>query len=216
MLALAVVAAACADDLSDPADDLASTTTALESDATAQGANDATTSTAAFAFDDPAPASSLSSAFCPNNSGQPTRIDATDLRAEWATIEPNTPAEFTLESGAERDSVQFAFDDGTIVQGSAHPNNGQVFQIFVISQVDPQQPTADLASYLGHWRALLAVTEPDLTTDDHIGILSELNALGEGLDLTTMGGAISCQSRSYELAFDIELAAFIMSADLER
>lgn len=138
-------------------------------------------------------------------------IDWEDLRDDWAALDPVTPGPATFETGDERDSVQFTFDDGTIVQGSADKETGLITDLIVISPVDPQEPFSDLSTILDHWVTLLTITEPDLTPTERVGILIELGLVGDNLSLIEMNGSATRGDQAYEVVFDVELASFVLA-----
>lgn len=120
----------------------------------------------------------------------------------------------TLDPGDTYDSGQFTFDDGTIVQASVDQNRGDVVELFVVSPVNPQSPMQDLPAILNHWVDLLSFTEPRLTPQERVEILTELGVIGENLTLLEMNGNVDCRQRSYEVVFDVDLAAFVFGVDL--
>lgn len=151
---------------------------------------------------------------CRPNAGPNVRITWETLPERWAEVDDTTPSNPSYEAGTGQDSGQFTFDDGTIVQATLSQNQGEVTKLFVISPVDPQNPTADLPTMLNHWVAMLSLTEPRLTPQERVDILSALGVVGNNLTLLEMNGVVDCGQRAYEVAFDIELAAFIFGVDL--
>ena len=100
------------------------------------------------------------------------------------------------------------------MQATVNQNKGEIVELFVISPVDPQDPMADLPAILGHWVDMLSLTEPRLTPQERVDILSELGVVGENLTLLEMNGTVDCRQRTYEVVFDVDLAAFVFGVDL--
>lgn len=155
-----------------------------------------------------------SSNACRPNAGPNVRISWEVLPERWAEVDKATPVNPTYEAGTGQDSGQFTLADGTIVQATLSQDQGEVTKLFVISQVDPQNPTAELPTILNHWVAMLSLTEPLLTPQERVDILSALGVVGNNLTLLEMNGVVDCGQRAYEVAFDIELAAFVFGVDL--
>ncbi len=151
---------------------------------------------------------------CTPNAGPNVRLPWAGLPELWAGLDGIATPAATLDTGDGQDSGQFTFDDGTIVQATISQNQGEVVELFVISPVDPQDPMAELPAILGHWVDLLSFTEPLLTPQERVDILSELGVVGENLTLLEMNGTVDCRQRTYEVVFDVELAAFVFGVDL--
>lgn len=151
---------------------------------------------------------------CRPNAGPNVRLLWASLPELWAELDGIATPAATLDTGDGQDSGQFTFDDGTIVQATVNQNKGEVVELFVISPVDPQDPMADLPAILGHWVDMLSFTEPRLTPQERVDILSELGVVGENLTLLEMNGTVDCRQRTYEVVFDVELAAFVFGVDL--
>ena len=151
---------------------------------------------------------------CRPNAGPNVRLPWASLPELWAELDDIATPGATLDTGDGQDSGQFTFDDGTIVQATVNQNKGEVVELFVISPVDPQNPMADLPAILGHWVDMLSLTEPRLTPQERVDILSELGVVGENLTLLEMNGTVDCRQRTYEVVFDVELAAFVFGVDL--
>ena len=125
-----------------------------------------------------------------------------------------TPSGPDFETGEEFDVVQFTFVDETIVQGTVNNPDGILSDVIVISEVNPQDPFSNMPSILEHWVALLTITEPLLEPRERVAILVALGVVGDNLSLVEMNGSVQCGPRTYEVVFDIELAAFVFGADL--
>ncbi len=151
---------------------------------------------------------------CRPHAGPNVRISWENLPERWAEADEATPLNATYEPGTGQDSGQFTLDDGTIVQATLSQDQGEVSKLFVLSEVDPQNPTANLPSILNHWVAMLSLTEPLLTPQERVDILSALGVVGNNLTLLEMNGVVDCGQRVYEVAFDIDLAAFVFGVDL--
>ncbi|MDH3192898.1 MAG: hypothetical protein OEM40_01130 [Acidimicrobiia bacterium] len=132
----------------------------------------------------------------------------------WADLDGSAAPAATLDRGDGQDSGQFTFDDGTIVQATVNQNKGEVVELFVISPVNPQDPMADLPAILSHWVELLSLTEPRLTPQERVDLLSDLGVVGDNLTLLEMNGTVDCRQRTYEVVFDVDLAAFVFGVDL--
>ena len=151
---------------------------------------------------------------CPPKAGPNVRLSWATLPHLWADIDGSATPAATLDSGDGQDSGQFTFDDDTIVQATVNQNTGEVVEVFVISPVNPQNPMADLPAILSHWVDLLSLTEPLLTPQERVEILSHLGVVGDDLTLLEMNGIVDCRQRTYEIVFDVELAAFVFGVDL--
>lgn len=153
---------------------------------------------------------------CRPNAGPNVRIRWDDLAAQWAALDGIATPVATFDVGDGQDSGQFTFDDGTIVQATVSQNQGEIVELFVISPVDPPNPMAGLPVILDHWVDMLTLTEPRLTPVERVGLLQELGVVGENLTLLDMNGIVECRQRTYEVAFDVDLAAFVFGVDLSR
>lgn len=151
---------------------------------------------------------------CRANAGPNVRIRWDELAAQWAALDGIATPEATLDAGNGQDSGQFSFDDGTIVQATVSQNKGEIVELFVISPVDPPNPMAGLPTILDHWVGMLTLTEPRLTPSERVGLLQELGVVGQNLTLLDMNGTVECRQRTYEVAFDVDLAAFVFGVDL--
>ncbi len=151
---------------------------------------------------------------CGPNAGPNVRLPWASLPELWAELDGIATPATSLDTGDDQDSGQFTFDDGTIVQATVNQDQGEVVELFVISPVNPQDPMADLPAILGHWVDMLSFTEPRLTPQERVDILSELGVVGENLTLLEMNGTVDCRQRTYEVVFDVELAAFVFGVDL--
>lgn len=164
----------------------------------------------------PTPATTLAASdnACRPNAGPNVQISWENLLERWTQVDGAAPLNATYDTGTGQDSGQFTLDDGTIVQATLSQDQGEVTKLFVISSVDPQNPTAGLPTILNHWVAMLSLTEPLLTPQERVDILSALGVVGTNLTLLEMNGVVDCGQRAYEVAFDIDLAAFIFGVDL--
>ncbi len=151
---------------------------------------------------------------CRPNAGPNVRLSWATLPDLWADLDSIATPVATLDTGDGQDSGQFTFDDGTIVQATVNQNKGEVVELFVISPVDPQAPMQDLPAILSHWADMLSFTEPQLSPQERVDILSELGVVGENLTLLGMNGTVDCRQRTYEVVFDVDLAAFVFGVDL--
>ena len=151
---------------------------------------------------------------CPSTAGPTPQIDWENLRELWVAGDPMTPSGPDFETGEEFDVVQFTFVDETIVQGTVNNPDGILSDVIVISEVNPQDPFSNMPSILEHWVALLTITEPLLEPRERVAILVALGVVGDNLSLVEMNGSVQCGPRTYEVVFDIELAAFVFGADL--
>lgn len=151
---------------------------------------------------------------CRPNAGPNVRLPWATLAQLWADLDGSATPAATLDSGDGQDSGQFTFDDGTIVQATVNQNKGEVVELFVISPVNPQDPMADLPAILSHWVDLLSLTEPRLTPQERVDLLSDLGVVGDNLTLLEMNGTVDCRQRTYEVVFDVDLAAFVFGVDL--
>lgn len=162
---------------------------------------------------DQPPVAAIESA-CPSTAGPTPQIDWENLRELWAAADPMTPSGPAFETGEEFDFVQLTFVDETIVQGTVNNPDGILSDVIVISEVNPQDPFANMPSILEHWVALLTITEPLLEPRERVAILVALGVVGDNLSLVEMNGSAQCGPRTYEVVFDIELAAFVFGAYL--
>ncbi|MDH5420962.1 MAG: hypothetical protein OEY55_04065 [Acidimicrobiia bacterium] len=151
---------------------------------------------------------------CRPNAGPNVRLPWATLPQMWADLDGSAAPAATLDRGDGQDSGQFTFDDGTIVQATVNQNKGEVVELFVISPVNPQDPMADLPAILSHWVELLSLTEPRLTPQERVDLLSDLGVVGDNLTLLEMNGTVDCRQRTYEVVFDVDLAAFVFGVDL--
>ena len=155
-----------------------------------------------------------SESVCPAFAGPTAQIDWENLRELWVAADPMTPSNPTFENGDESDSVQFTFVDETIVQGSVDNQDGILTDLVVVSGVNPQDPFANMSGILEHWVALLTISEPQLEPTERVAILVALGVVGDNLSLIEMNGNVQCGPRTYEVVFDIQLAAFVLGVEL--